>query len=59
VVAAVVTGDVWWALAAIAFVPMIVGSCGSCQRTVDDESDEANAVDLANELDASRAVEAS
>ena len=31
VVVAVATGGVWWALAAIALVPIIVGACASCQ----------------------------
>ena len=34
VVVAVATGGVWWALAAIALVPIIVGTCASCQVTV-------------------------
>jgi len=35
---ALATGGVWWVLAALAFAPILVGSCATCAVSADSEA---------------------
>lgn len=61
VLIAVVTGGVWWALAASAVVPVIVGPCAMCRRSADVEFEDGDdsAGEFASESDTSTMVEPS